>query len=173
MYVCVSLCVCVCVHACVRACLLVCMHTCISATRAPKVQNHHTSQYQTIVNIFVGTLGSVHFLDYEFFLHGRISATRASINRDSTATHCNTLQHTAHWVTRIARVLRDPNTRMTTTLQHTATHCNAMQRTATHCTLGHTNGSCPLMTTTLQHTATHCNARQHTAHWATRMARAL
>ena len=95
MYVCLSLSLSLCVHACVRACLLVCMHTRISATRAPKVQNHHTSQYQTIVNIFVGTLGSVHFLDYEFFLHGRISATRASINRDNTATHCNKLQHTA------------------------------------------------------------------------------
>ena len=32
-----------------------------------------------------------------------------------TATHCNTLQHTA------------------ITLQHTATHCNTLQHTATHC----------------------------------------
>ena len=49
--------------------------------------------------------------------------------RGTTATHCNTLQHTA--------TLRS-------TLQHTATHCNTLQHTATHCN-------------TLQHSATHCN----------------
>ena len=42
-----------------------------------------------------------------------------------TATHCNTLQHTA------------------TRMQHTATHCNTLQRTATHCnTLQHTVTHC-------------------------------
>jgi len=50
-----------------------------------------------------------------------------------TATHCNTLQHTAtHFP-----------------LQHTATHCNTLQRTSQYNTL-HTK-----YCNTLQHTATH------------------
>ena len=53
----------------------------------------------------------------------------------STATHCNTLQHTA----------TDCNS-----LQHTATHCNTLQHTATHCNI-------------LQHTATHYHTLHHTA----------
>ena len=53
----------------------------------------------------------------------------------SSATHCNTLQHTATHCN---------------TLQHTATHCNVLQHTATYCN-------------TLQRTATRCsNVLQHT-----------
>jgi len=61
-----------------------------------------------------------------------------------TATHCNTLQHTACTATQ-------------------CTHCNTLQhsaRTAAHCNTLHT----------AQHTATqctHCNTLQHTAHTAT------
>ena len=55
--------------------------------------------------------------------------TEQSVLRfDNSATHCNTLQHTATHCN---------------TLQHTATHCNTLQHTATHCN-------------TLQHTATNC-----------------
>jgi len=53
-----------------------------------------------------------------------------------TATHCNTLQHTATQM---------QHTR--NTLQHTATHCNTLQHTATHCN-------------TLPHTAIHCYTLQ-------------
>jgi len=64
-----------------------------------------------------------------------------------TATHCNTLQHTAS--------LRH-SLQQTATHCLTATHCNTLQHTATHClTATHCN--------TLQHTATHCNTLQHTA----------
>jgi len=71
-----------------------------------------------------------------------------------TATHCNTLQHTAHCTTLLPSGC--PATHCNT-LYHTATHCNTLQHTAlpsgcpaTHCT-------------TLYHTATHCNTLQHTA----------
>jgi len=62
-----------------------------------------------------------------------------------TATHCNTLQHTA---TRTSgQVLTDlyasfTATHCNTNASFTATHCNALQHTATHCNI-------------LQHTATH------------------
>jgi len=57
-----------------------------------------------------------------------------------TASHCNTLQHTA------ARC---------STLQCTTTHCNALQHTAARCS-------------TLQHTAAHCNTRLQHTYTATR-----
>ena len=95
-----------------------------------------------------------------------------------TATHCNTLQHTAIYF----KTLQLSAT-LCNTLQHAATHystllltttyfktvhhsvmlCNTRQHTATHCntlqTLHHTATHC----NTLQHTATHCNTLQHTA----------
>jgi len=80
-----------------------------------------------------------------------------------TATHCNTVQHSATHCNMWAIVCEihlcglsgDCNT-----LQHTATHCNTPQHTATHCnTLQHTATHC----NALQHTATHCNTLQHTA----------
>ena len=57
-----------------------------------------------------------------------------------SATHCNTLQHTAtHCNTNICM-----NRVHTLALVHvSATHCNTLQRSATHCN-------------TLQHTASHC-----------------
>jgi len=76
-----------------------------------------------------------------------------------TATHCNTLQHTAtHFY-----VLREG----VPSLRHTATHCNILQHTATHCdTLQRTSTYCEKVChhcNTLQHTATYCNTLQHTA----------
>ena len=69
-----------------------------------------------------------------------------------TATHCNTLQHTAtHCTTHCS------------TLQHTETHCNTLQHTAQH-TAAHCN--------TLQHTATHCDTLQHTVPRCTSLHRA-
>jgi len=91
-----------------------------------------------------------------------------------SATHCNTLQHTAtqhhHY-----RML----TLATSALQHTATHCNTLQHTATHCNtlppLSHAQPRylssathCSILQNpvtycnTPQHTATHRNIRQHT-----------
>ena len=61
-----------------------------------------------------------------------------------TATHCNTLQHTATPVS-----LALDCTGRANTLQHTATHCN------THFLGFRLKRTCH----TLQHTATHCNTR--------------
>jgi len=65
----------------------------------------------------------------------------------ATATHCNTLQHTA---------------------THTATHCNPLQHTTTHD--NHTISSpiqvgslLNLLRRTLKHPTTHCNTLQHAA----------
>ena len=64
-----------------------------------------------------------------------------------TATHCNTLQHTATQETDVCCVC-------------VVIHCNTLQHTATQetavccvCVVIHCN--------TLQHTATHCNTLQH------------
>ena len=71
-----------------------------------------------------------------------------------TATHCNTLQHTAWgrawWLGRCwwycnASIFTPCNTLWhTTPRQHTAAPCNTLHHTASHCN-------------TLHHTATHCN----------------
>ena len=80
----------------------------------------------------------------------------------STATKCNTLQHSL--VQHTATHTTHCNT--LNTLQHSAgirrpaTHCNTRQHTATHGnTRQHTAAHC----CTRQHTATHCNSLQHTA----------
>ena len=80
-----------------------------------------------------------------------------------TATHCNTLQHTA---TTHCNALQRTATRcniketcydkwvhycQVNSANTPQTHCNALQHTATHCK------------STLQYTATHCNTLQHTA----------
>ena len=79
-----------------------------------------------------------------------LGATRCVCN---IATQSNTLQHTS-------ATLCD-------TLQHTAAHCNTLQHTATHCnTLPHAARHCNTHYThcnTLQHTATRCNTLHHTA----------
>ena len=49
-----------------------------------------------------------------------------------SATHCNTLQHTARDSVSL-RQSRSTVTRDSVSLQHTATHCNTLQHTATHC----------------------------------------
>ena len=90
-----------------------------------------------------------------------------------TATHCNTLQHTAT----LSNMHMDHHNYMNTirlhcnTLQHTATHCNTLQHTITWIQLDYIGlmTSCKENTfdgrgSTLQHTATHCNmqmARQY------------
>ena len=75
-------------------------------------------------------------------------ATQCRIHRfyaygccSDTATHYNTMQHTA---TLCDTLQQDLLHYYKITLQHTAIHCNATQHTATHCN-------------TLQPTATHCN----------------
>jgi len=56
-----------------------------------------------------------------------LAGFRRKTNRDTTATHCNTLQHTAtHCNTLHSR----PNNRWHIS---DATHCNTLQHTATHC----------------------------------------
>jgi len=71
--------------------------------------------------------------------------------QNHTATHCNTLQHTATHCN---------------TLQHTATHCNTLQHTATHCNALHNTAihvvACVVLPHYLSHTATHCNMLQRT-----------
>jgi len=94
-----------------------------------------------------------------------------------TATHCNTLKHTAVFAT-YCNTLQD-TARHCNTLQHTATHCNTLQHTATrntlhltathgtHCNaLQRTAGSlCGLSKSSSSGAArgTHCNTLQHTA----------
>jgi len=82
-----------------------------------------------------------------------------------TATHCNTLQHTATIRRTCANSLVHAIQKTQYRLQHaaahwTATHCNTLQHTATRCnTLQHTE----LQHTAAHWTATHCNTLQHTA----------
>jgi len=82
-----------------------------------------------------------------------------------TATHCDTLQHTAtSWRKYVDTYVQGHSCSFydshCDTLQHTVTHCNTLQHSAIHCnTLQHTATHC----NTLQHTATHCNTAQHTA----------
>ena len=99
-----------------------------------------------------------------------------------TATHCNTLHHTAtcyntvqHTATRCNMLHHAsiqcstqqhttystlhfenwrPSSSSSTDVQHTATHCSTQQHTSSHCsTLQHPAAPC----STLQHTAAHCN----------------
>jgi len=95
-----------------------------------------------------------------------------------TATHCNTLQHTAthgycatpqsslDWFKADLSARPDlihrkiPHSAHCNTLKHTGTRCNRLQQTATDCNrLQQTASHC----NTLQHTATHCSTLQHTA----------
>ena len=74
-----------------------------------------------------------------------------------TATHCNTLHHTAPRRNNEFNEISDV---------HTATHCNTLQHTATHCTTLQQWIQWNIWRThcnTLQHTATHCNTLQLTA----------
>jgi len=64
-----------------------------------------------------------------------------------TATHGNTLQHTATGCRCSIRGDQTPKVTNGDTLQHTATHCNTLQYIVTHC---HTP----------QHSASHCNTLQ-------------
>ena len=104
---------------------------------------------------------------------------------DTTATRCNTLQHTETHCNLFVPLYRWYTATHCNTLQHTATHCNTLQHTATHLsrfiefqlmlgyvdkkavadgwhdcnTLWHSATYC----CTLQHTNAHCNTLQHTA----------
>jgi len=88
----------------------------------------------------------------------------------STATHCNTLQHTAaHHSTQCKTLIRWKTQKSTPWKCARVTHCNTLQHTATHTAerqvvrrlrrvwLGNV-----LSSNTLQHAATHCNTLQHT-----------
>ena len=87
-------------------------------------------------------------------------------------THRNTLQHTAtHSVP--PHISASISATHCNTLQHTATHCNTLQHTATHCnTLQHTRchpisvrlSQQHTATLSLQHAATHCNTLLATPH---------
>jgi len=98
-----------------------------------------------------------------------------------SATHCNTLQHTAtHYTTPRLESVQQTATHCNT-LQHTAsqdfascseahntaTHYNALQHIATHCNTLHlkTLRRTPKLKycITLEYVATHCNTLQHTA----------
>jgi len=97
--------------------------------------------------------------------------------QQQTASHCNTLQHTATHIAelysvmlsrlRVFHVKRHPKN----TLQHTATHCNTLQHTATHIAGLYSAMLSRLCVfhvkrhpkNTLQHTATHCNTHRRIA----------
>ena len=81
-----------------------------------------------------------------------------------TATHCNTLQHTAtHWASSGLGFYSFAPSQRQHTRQHTATHCTTLQHTATWLELflvsicHYTQGN------SLQHTEQYCNALQHAA----------
>jgi len=96
-----------------------------------------------------------------------------------TATHCNTLQHTATPGPRLVFNCGRQDT-LQHLLQHTATHCNTLQHTATHCntqadfeTLSHlihesfldlvrTSGAA-VYCSALQRVAACCSVLQHVA----------
>jgi len=97
-----------------------------------------------------------------------------------TATHCNTLQHTALAQGSYAEKIH--RTAIGNILQHIATHCNQLQHTATHYNTlpEHTANHCNTLKriethyntlqrttihslSTLQTTATYCNEMKHTA----------
>ena len=105
----------------------------------------HTAKYTaTHVNTLQNTLQhtSTHYKT--------LCNTRQHTTKHHTASHCNTLQHTA-CDTRSTDALRTSiNATPCNTLQHTTTHCNTLQRTTTHCN-------------TLHHTATHYTTLQHTS----------
>jgi len=70
-----------------------------------------------------------------------------------TATHCNTLQHTATHKMSIA-----------SRNDQRFSHCNALQHAATHCnTLQHATGALHQEMLSDFHIVTHCNTLQHTA----------
>jgi len=81
-------------------------------------------------------------------LQQHTAAYCSTLQHTATATHCNTLQHTAAHCS---------------TLQHTATQCSTLQHNAPKwgcaqaCACDNTATHC----NTLQHTATHCNTLQH------------
>jgi len=70
-----------------------------------------------------------------------------SCARCITATHCNTLQHSATHCNTSQRLLLVLNAQ-DVLLQHTATHCHTLPHTATHCH-------------TLPHTAIRCHTLPH------------
>jgi len=118
-----------------------------------------------VSNVYVGgvveELSSLHFYTPATQIPPQHTATffskmQGTFEKRDTATHCNTLQHTANTLQHTATHCN--------TLQHAATHCNTLQRTTTHCTLTrqHTATHCNILHT-LQHTATHCNTLLHSA----------
>jgi len=92
----------------------------------------------------------------------RRNYTATHIRLQHTATHCNTLQHTAtHCNTHTSQ--RRNYTATHIRLQHTATHCNTLQHTARYCnTLQHTYVTAQQLHCNTHKTATHCNTLQLT-----------
>jgi len=123
----------ICIHIYQFVCIILCVYNSINMQHAAP----HTAMCVTF-------LGALYMM-----LH-------------STATYCNTLQHTAtHCNTHCS------SHNSARRCLYIATHCNALQHTATHCNIlqQHTaiGVTCGSVVYTLRHTATHCNTQQHTA----------
>jgi len=98
-----------------------------------------------------------------------VNVGRCNGGQDHTATHCNTLQHTATNVCGYNGGY-DHTARHCNTLQDTATHCNTQQHAARHCkTLQYTVTLKFYIAAThchtLPHTATQCNKRKQMQWW--------
>jgi len=73
------------------------------------------------------------------------------------APHCTALQHTFFW----RRCCSASTATHCNTMQHTEIHCNTLQHTATHCNTPLSGGGAAQPQP--QHTATHCNILKYTA----------
>ena len=119
------------------------------------------------------TVVMMHMVGEEFNYRGRKGVY--VFDMQHTATHCNTLQHTATTtcICYVKNSITDGEKECMyltcNTLQHIATHCNTLQHTATTTTcICYVKNSivdgekeCMYLTcNTLQHIATHCNTLQ-------------
>jgi len=85
-------------------------------------------------------------------------ASSVSSSTTATATHCNTLQHTAAH----CNVHTDETNSNPAPPSRTATHCNTLQHSTTHVQMSHvTRMNLPPLICT-SHFHRHCNKLQHT-----------
>jgi len=146
--------VCMCTH---------CKGSCLSQSRDHTIFSIHIMPQlflPLVENKLPGTVTHVERKDwckpiFSFNMSYRVCSVSPHKNYklQHTATHCNTLQHTAGahlWHKDCA----------CNTLPHIVIHCSMLHHTASHCiTLHFTASHC----IALHHTATHCNTLQHTA----------
>jgi len=170
--VCCSVLQCVAVCCSVLQCVAVCCSSAVQpVTLLQTASNCHTLRTQRERH--------VHFAEGKILPH---IATHCCNTPQHTATHCNTLQHSATLRARYCHILQHTATRCCNTLQHTAathscntllqhtaathfaegkilphieTHCLKLQLTASHCSTAKRH--------VLQHTTPHCNTLPHTA----------